>query len=421
MPAPEPSLDAATVRSVLDEHLHAPVATDRVGLEVEWLLSDPADRTRRPGLAEVDALREGCGALPHGGQLTVEPGGQLELVTEPFASIDELCEAATGDLVHLARSLATSPLELVALGCDPVRAPQRVTDAPRYRAMQEHFDHRNDAGRTMMCNTAAIQLNVGRGEPGDEERRWRVANLLGPVLVASFANSPFDDRGASGWRSTRLRTWGAIDPSRAAPVPLDAPMLDVWERYVLDASLMLVRRAPDEFAAIPPGYSFERWMRNGHELGWPTVDDLAYHLTTLFPPVRPRGWLELRMLDTLPSPYWLAAAAVASVLLDPAVDEEVSDAIDGTGHLWTEAATVGLGHDALAVAARRCFAIAREHLAEVRADDAVQAVVAAFEERWVQTGRCPADEVLDRWADTAALFPDAMAAVPFADLAASLV
>jgi glutamate--cysteine ligase len=420
MPAPQRTLDPDTVRLAIDAHLDAPVTTDHLGLEVEWLVSDPTDRVRRPTIEEVEAARASCGPLPRGGRLTIEPGGQLELATEPHPGVDELCEAATEDLVHLAVQLAPSGLDLLALGHDPVRPPDRVTDAPRYRAMQQHFDQANDAGRTMMCNTAAIQLNVGRGDPVHEERRWRTANALGPMLSAVFANSPFDAAGVTGWRSTRLRAWWAIDPSRAGPVALDAALHDAWPRYVVDASVMLIRQSPDAFASIAPGFSFARWLHEGHELGWPTEDDLAYHLTTLFPPVRPRGWLELRMFDTLPSPYWLVAAAVASSLLHADLHDDVSTAIAGTEHLWVEAAQHGLALPELAAAARRCFSLARQQLEARGVDAGVQAVVATFDERWVQRGRCLADDAIERWQRTGDVFPQALDVVPFTQLATSV-
>ena len=122
-----------------------------------------------------------------------------------------------------------------------------------------------------------------------------------------------------------------MDPSRTGPVQRPDPRprrlgsapdpVEEWLRYALDARVMMIRATPDRFVPIdgPLGsgqLTFAAWMQRGHELGWPTLDDFEYHLTTLFPPVRPRGWLELRMIDALPDPWWRVAAAVTTALLE---------------------------------------------------------------------------------------------------------
>ena len=127
--------------------------------------------------------------------------------------------------------------------------------------------------------------------------------MAGPTLVAAFANSP-----APGWKSARMGWWMAMDPQYTVS-PAD------WATQVLDAPVMLIRVADDDFRAMPATRSFRQWITDGHPLGFPTEDDLAYHVTTLFPPVRCRGWLELRMLDALPSPWWEVATAVTVAIL----------------------------------------------------------------------------------------------------------
>ncbi len=420
MPAPQPSLDHASVRGLIDAHLHAPVGLDAQGLELEWLTSDPGDRSRRPVLSELEELVRAAGELPAGGRITVEPGGQVELATVPHHTIDALCEAAADDLHRLDGAARSHGLELVALGADPTRPPERVSTAPRYAAMEQHLDRRGAAGRTMMCNTASIQLNVGRGPDDDEARRWQLANRLVPCLIAAFANSPFDTSGPSGWVSTRMRAWSQMDATRAGPVPTDGDVVEDWLRYALAADVVLVRRSPGDVVAVRGSLPFGRWLAEGHETGFPTDDDLHYHLTTLFPPVRPRGWLELRMFDALPTPFWHVAVAVTTALLDDAVGPEVVAALDGTDGLWVEAAQLGLGHPSLRRSTGRCFEIAREALAEQGADGGIQAVVATYDERWVQRGRCPADDLLDRWQATGDPYPLATSPVPFHDLEASV-
>ena len=116
---------------------------------------------------------------------------------------------------------------------------------------------------------------------------------------------------ATAWKSARLANWWRIDPTRTRPAwqPGGGGRRG-WLDYALDARVMLVRTA-DGFRPMPGPLTFGRWVAEGHDdVGHPTIDDLDYHLTTLFPPVRLRGWLELRYLDAVPGPWWQVATAV---------------------------------------------------------------------------------------------------------------
>ncbi len=167
--------------------------------------------------------------------------------------------------------------------------------------------------KTSACRTLrrSLAADVAR------DRRWRLAHDLGPVLAASFANSPLAHGVPTGWRSTRLAVWFDVDPGRSAPVVTSAPGPRSWADYALAARVMLMRCSDDEHRPLKEDLAFSDWIAEGHELGWPTPEDLEYHLTTLFPPVRPRRWLELRMIDALPDPWWQVPVAVAAVLLHP--------------------------------------------------------------------------------------------------------
>jgi glutamate--cysteine ligase len=204
-----------------------------------------------------------------------------------------------------------------------------------------------------------------------------------------------------------------MDPSRTAPVHRptlgDAPSpgrspSEEWLAYALRARVMMIRAAPDRFVTVdgPLGaeaLTFAAWMQRGHELGWPTLADFEYHLTTLFPPVRPKGWLELRMIDSLPDPWWRVAAAVATALLEDGdagatALEAVSAPPVGTGvaEHWRTAARHGLADPALRGAAGLVFRAALEGMGRLGADRATVAAAEAFHERFVARGRCPADE-----------------------------
>jgi glutamate--cysteine ligase len=212
------------------------------------------------------------------------------------------------------------------------------------------------------------------------------------MLAAAFANSPVLAGRPTGWCSTRLANWFAMDHSRTAPADRPGGGTAAWIDYAMAARVMLIRDG-DGCRAQRDGLTFADWLDDGHELGWPTTDDLDYHLTTLFPPVRPRGWLELRFIDALPEPWWRVAAVAATVGLD---DEQCAAAAEratrDTAGLWCEAARGGLAHPALHRAARVFFAELPAACARARVDAATTKACAAFYDRYVVPGRCPAHD-----------------------------
>jgi glutamate--cysteine ligase len=125
------------------------------------------------------------------------------------------------------------------------------------------------------------------------------------------------------------------------------------------------------------------------------MEDLTYHLSTLFPPVRPRGWLELRMIDALPDRYWPVPVAVAAALLDdPVAADAARTAVAPCADRWVEACRDALTDPALARAAKSCFAAAHAALSRQGATP-LAGLVADYAERYVERDRCPADDVVD--------------------------
>lgn len=424
MPSPLRSLDRRRcTEHVRDEVFGAAIAPEdparhHLGVELEWLTG-----TSRPdgGLDRLDpavavAAVDALSPLPSGGRITIEPGGQLELSSAPAATLDDVCDRTMTDVYRLDRWCAGRDVALVALGNDPARRPERVLHQPRYAAMEQYFDSMGPSGRTMMANTASVQINLGLGDLDHVGDRWTIANRIAPVLLAAFANSPLASGRPTGWASTRFRSWWTLDPSRSAPVALDADPADAWTSYALEARVMLIRSGPTHFAPQPDRLTFGAWLEQGHELGWPTLDDLRYHLTTLFPPVRPKGWFEVRAIDALPTPFWLVAMAVAyGAITHPGARDEVAGVLDRTGadRLWIDAAQLGLAHPALGDAAVACFAAARRALDDLDVSDAVRDVVDAYADRWTNRGRAPADDCLDEWRRTGALYPARQSPVPY--------
>lgn len=384
----------------------------RAGIEMEWCTVDLRHPERPADFSRVRKAAAGA-VLHHRSRVSFEPGGQIELSTAPLPGLEAI-RALTEDARALGRALGRAGVGMVAVGLEPGPRRARLLRSPRYDAMEVYFDAGGEAGRTMMRSTAALQLNLDLGDPTDPTdpaataRRWDLAHAIGPLLAAMFANSPFWNGRPSGWRSTRLAVWNAIDERRTRPVgsPARGDCRGAWADYALAADVMLVRRADDDHLPLAPGLSFAEWIERGHPAGWPTADDLEYHLTTLFPPVRPRGWLELRMIDALPSPWWQVAAAIGTVLVDDADAARCAEnAVGGVRGRWPDAARHALSDPAFARAARTCTKAARAVLPRHGADAELVDRVAEFEDRFVNRGRVPADDLLDAYERDGSLLP----------------
>ncbi|MBB1262362.1 glutamate-cysteine ligase family protein, partial [Streptomyces alkaliterrae] len=174
-----------------------------------------------------------------------------------------------------------------------------------------------------------------------------------------------------------------------------------WTRYALDATLLCVRR--DATGAGPPDWTaprdltFRGWLRGGCRERPPTVDDLDYHLGTLFPPVRPRGWLELRMMDAQLDDGWMAAVAIAATLMDdPKAAEIAYAAVEHltSPDLWLRAARNGPADPVLGPVVRTCVATAVEALGRSDPGGPAHRAAEQFAERYAGRGRCPADDCL---------------------------
>ncbi len=399
MPSPHRCLRAADVESFVRTRCFAPAEHGRIGIELERVVVDAADPWSPVDHAAVSGAVAALADLPGGSRVTFEPGGQLEVSSPPRTGPAQACAVTAADLAVVDPAILHLGLDLVGIGLHPRGEGRQVVENPRYRAMAAYFDAEGSCGRTMMCSTASLQVNVDIGDGRSQAERWRLAHRLGPVLLAAFANSPLTGGVPNGQRSGRAGVWAGIDASRTAAAgdggddtrdPARA-----WTHYALAARVMLMRVGEDRMVPMTRPLPFARWIDEGHELGFPTVEDLEYHLGTLFPPVRPRGWLELRMVDSLPDPWWRVAVAVCAALFDDGeATERALRSTEATGGLWAEAARHGLAHPALGSAARTCFAAALDALPALGGDDLVPAV-AAFSDAFVERGRCPGDDVLD--------------------------
>jgi ergothioneine biosynthesis glutamate--cysteine ligase EgtA len=402
----------------------------RVGIEIEWLVRDarnPAIGVSAERITDAMSVFAGTpglptgsapGVLPSGAPLTTEPGGQLELSSLPADSLADCVRATVGDLAALSAAAGAAGLELAGFGLDPLRPPRRVLELPRYAAMEAFFDRGGPWGRQMMCTTASVQVCLDAGDDSagttGYRHRWRLLHALGPVLVGAFANSPLRGGRPTGWRSSRQQVWSRMDPGRTRPPRPGPDPRRAWADYALDAQVMCVRNEGSADWSVPAGLTLRDWVRGDADglIRPPTAGDVEYHLSTLFPPVRPHGHFELRMIDAQRGDGWLVPLGVASALLG---DGRAGDAAmaaaerlwaghepaggwpPGTpdGNPWPRAARLGPADPAVARASRECFAAARSALDRMAVPALVTAAVDDFIERYVEPGRCPADDLLE--------------------------
>ena len=314
--------------SVLFPGRHA-ARTLGVAVEQELLTRDAVDGSVVP----IERVRRAITGSPYERWTGFEPGGQVELSLPCFSSVPDLAGNWWATIRGLRDDCARAGVLLDAEPVDP-RSPHEVSlqlSSARYAGMQRHFDRIGPAGRRMMRQTASTQvcLDWWPGVAGREQ--WQLALLAAPFLAATFARTSGPD--------SRLATWLALDPSRTAYDDRLVRSDDPVAAYADFAAGAYVFAMPDRDEPDEPT-TFRDWDRT-RAVG---AAGVAHHLSTLFPPVRPRGrYLELRFLDVQPDELVVPVVAVLSRLLHD--DDVRRDALRMVKHeaprlaeLWRQSA-----------------------------------------------------------------------------------
>jgi glutamate--cysteine ligase len=392
----DPLLMAHDALEAARRHVAEAALTDspggRVGLELEFHLVDLMHPARRPTWAEAQTLAASIGALPSNSLVTLEPGGQIELSTPPADDVVAAVAALRADEQVLRARLCESGFGAAPLGADLARPVARINPGARYQAMEAHFDALGfaGAGMEMMSATAALQVNLDAGPASGWADRLSLIRAMVPMLVAASSTSPYLGGHSSGWHSMRQGTWQGIDHGRSDPVPLGEPTA-AWATYALNAPVMLLRQGA-ELVPVTERIPFGQWLRGGAPFGRrPTMADLDYHLTTLFPPVRPRGYIELRCLDAAPDRWWPALAALTVTLVDdPVAADAAAELCAPVADSWETAARHGLRDEAIRTAVVGCAELAAQRCARALRPD-----VEAFVEL-LHSGSSPSEELRHR-------------------------
>lgn len=246
---------------------------------------------------QVIALsREAC-------MITLEPGGQFEFVGAPLQNAHQSrseTEAFYAELSVLASELG---LSFLALGHQPKHTRQEIPWMPkeRYRVMRSYMPSRGDLGLDMMQRTGAIQVTADFADEADMVQKFRVALALQPIVVALFANSPFKDARVGGCLSHRAAVWEDTDPDRCGSLPFvfqDGMGFERYTDYALNVPMYFVIR--DGRYIDASGLSFRDFLAGRLSVlpgQLPTIADWVNHLSTLFPQVRLKQFLEFRGAD----------------------------------------------------------------------------------------------------------------------------
>ncbi|MCP9484067.1 glutamate--cysteine ligase [Shimia sp. CNT1-13L.2] len=292
-------------------------------------------------LAVLKGLRDGHGWTPveEGGKLiglekdganvSLEPGGQLELSGAPLESIHQTCDEVNQHLADVKDIADKIGVGFIGLGAAPVWSHEEMPVMPkgRYRLMTDYMDRVGTMGKSMMYRTCTVQVNLDFASEADMVQKLRVALALQPVATALFANSPFFDGKPNGHKSWRSRIWRDLDPARTGMLPFvfeEGFGFEAWVEYALDVPMYFVYRDGEYIDAL--GMSFRDFLKG--ELPalpgeTPTLSDWADHLTTAFPEARIKKYMEMRGADGGP---WRRLCALPAFWVGLMYDQSSLDA-----------------------------------------------------------------------------------------------
>ncbi|BAQ68193.1 glutamate-cysteine ligase [Rhodovulum sulfidophilum] len=372
----------------------------------------------RHGWAPVMEGENLIGLQKDGANVSLEPGGQLELSGAPLETIHQTCNEVTEHLREVKGVADEIGVGFIGLGAAPIWSHEDMPMMPkgRYRLMTDYMDRVGTMGKTMMYRTCTVQVNLDFGSEADMVQKLRVALALQPVATALFANSPFLDGKPNGMKSWRSRVWRDLDAARTGMLPFVFEDGFGFERYVdyaLDVPMYFVYRDGRYIDAL--GQSFRDFMAGRLPAlpgEVPTLSDWADHLTTIFPEARMKKFIEMRGADGGP---WRRLCALPALWVGLTYDQGALDAAWDLVKDWdaeardawrVAAATDGLDAEVNGVKmlglARQVVDIARGGL-KARARPGLGGMVQderhflhALEDS-IETGKTPADELLEHY------------------------
>ena len=373
-----------------------PASEFRIGTEHEKFPFYAADHSPVPyeGPRGIRALLEGMEGLlgwepimegdhpiglfdaTGGGAISLEPGGQFELSGAPLETLHETARETAAHLAQVKQVADPLGMRFLALGMSPVwsRAETPVMPKSRYKIMRSYMPKVGAYGLDMMFRTSTVQVNLDFASEADMVKKLRVSLALQPVATALFANSPFTEGKPNGFLSMRSEIWRDTDNARAGMLPIAFEEGFGFEQYVdyaLDVPMYFVKRG-DTYHDVS-GQSFRDLLDRklpGLPGAFAATSDWANHLSTIFPEVRLKRYLEMRGADVGPRAMITALSAFwTGIFYDTASLDAAWDLAKG----WTASERQKLRDDvprlgfAAEIRGRTAGDLAREMLALSRA------------------------------------------------------
>ena len=239
-----------------------------------------------------------------GGSVSLEPGGQLELSGAPLSNLHQTCAETGRHLRHMRAVSSALGVGMLGIGFQPKWRRDDISWMPkgRYQIMRNHMPKVGTMGLDMMLRSCTVQVNLDYADEADMRRKFRTSLALQPIATALFANSPFKDGKPSGWLSGRAHVWTDTDNARCGvPSCVFDPQFgyEQWIDYILDVPMYFLHRGEDYVDVA--GESFRDYLAGtltGFEGESPQMADFEDHITTAFPEVRLKQYLEMRGADS---------------------------------------------------------------------------------------------------------------------------
>jgi glutamate--cysteine ligase len=283
----------------------------------------------RYGWAAVEEGGTIIGLQKDGANVSLEPGGQLELSGAPLETIHQTCDEVNVHLREVQSVADEIGAGFIGLGAAPHWTHDDMPLMPkgRYKLMDAYMQKVGTHGRQMMRRTCTVQVNLDFASEADMVKKLRVAFALQPVATALFANSPFFEGKLIGHKSWRSRIWRSLDDARTGMLPFvfeDGFGFERWVDYALDVPMYFVYRDGKYIDAL--GQSFRDFMQGKLPAlpgEVPTLSDWGDHLTTLFPEARIKKFIEMRGADGGP---WRRLCALPAFWVGLIYDQSALDA-----------------------------------------------------------------------------------------------
>ncbi len=352
-----------------------------------------------------------------GASVSLEPGGQFELSGAPLEHIHQTCDEVGVHLNEVRQIADPLGIAFLGIGTSPLWSLEETPMMPkgRYKLMRDYMPKVGRLGQQMMFRSCTVQTNLDFSSEADMVQKLRVSLALQPLGTALFANSPFLEGRPNGFLSYRSHIWTDTDPDRTGMLPFafeDGFGFEQYVDYALDVPMYFVRRGGTYLNAT--GLSFRDFMAGELSLvkgDRPALDDWADHLSTIFPEVRLKRFLEMRGSDSGPWSRLCAFSAFwTGILYDQSALDAAWDLVKG----WTAAeraamrfAVPSLGLKTPIPGGRDLQALGREVLAISRAGLKARARLSMSGDdetgflseldRIVETGITPAEALLERY------------------------